>query len=246
MQELMLEATPVKQKKDVLVLGLGFAGTRIASKIDRKIFDVLVVDRKSYFEFSPSIISALGNANKVTSITVTPEDILKPNEFLQADLGLLSRNKATLKFPAPPSAAQLATLQALHQRGWRVRIDETQTSAEVLFDYCVVCIGSAYPSPIRSFCGTVALRQEEMRNFSQRLASPGLEKIIVEGGGYVAVETALRAKEVAKSPVEIYVRSDTILRNVPKEGQDKARQILTDKGIPIRFNRTSTPEELAK
>lgn len=242
----MLEATPVKQRKDILILGLGFAGTKLATKIDRKLFDVLVVDRKSYFEFSPSIISALGNPSKVSTIMIKPENILKPGEFLQADLGLLSRNQAVLKFPAPPSATQLGTIQALRQRGWRIRMDDMQAAVEVLFDYCVVCIGSAYPSPIRSFCGTVALREEEMRNFSLRLSAPTLEKIIVEGSGYVAVETALRAKEVAKSPVEMYVRSDTILRNVPREGQEKARQILTEKGIPIRFNRVSAPEELAK
>ena len=246
MEEKMLNEQPAKKKKDLLILGLGFAGTRLASKINRELFDVLVVDRKSFFEFSPSIISAFGNPQRLTSITVTPKDILKPGEFLQADLSLLSLSKAELKLPQGLGPEHASTLDSLAKKGWRISRDETQQKLEIQFDYCVVCIGSAYAAPIRSWASTQRERQAEIQAFGERIAQPNLEKVIVEGAGYVGVEAALRIKEITKKPVEMYVRSDTILRTIPQAGQDKARQLLNEKGVTVRFNRTVLPEEAAK
>src|SRR3989338_11245284 len=104
--------------KRVVVIGGGFAGTCIASRL-QKYFAVTLIDSKSYFEFTPSILRTILEPDHWNKIKVLHKSYLPHTRFI---LGVVSRvNKE------------------------HVQVGKEK----IPFDYLVICSGSGYNAPIK-------------------------------------------------------------------------------------------------
>ncbi len=71
----------MKSMKRVVIVGGGFAGAYVARNLEKK-FDVVLIDTKDYFEFTPSILRTIINPDHAKKIQAMP---LSRMNFSMAD-----------------------------------------------------------------------------------------------------------------------------------------------------------------
>ena len=69
----------------VCILGGGFAGSYIASKLENH-FDVTLIDSKDYFEFTPGILRTVVKPTHSKKLQVLHKGYLKKAKFLKVRL----------------------------------------------------------------------------------------------------------------------------------------------------------------
>ena len=67
--------------KRVVIVGGGFAGAYIARNLENK-YDVVLIDTKDYFEFTPSVLRAIINPAHMKKIQVLHKDYLKKAQVI--------------------------------------------------------------------------------------------------------------------------------------------------------------------
>ena len=67
--------------KRVVIIGGGFAGSTCAEILEKR-FEVILIDTKNYFEFTPSILRAIVNQKIVKGIRVLHKDYLKRSKII--------------------------------------------------------------------------------------------------------------------------------------------------------------------
>lgn len=167
---------------DVLVVGGGFAGRCASRKIASNGLSVALVDPKSFFEFTPSILRALLVPQSVSHITAEHSQVGVNIRFLRGIVSNLTESTATV---------ELAESATMNNRNINA------SNVPVSFRYCIWAGGSAYPEPIRASltsCGSVAHRKRELAGWRERLR--GAKSVLVLGGGLVGVELAAELSEL--------------------------------------------------
>lgn len=106
---------------DVLIIGGGFAGINSAIELAKHGKDVLLVDKREYFEYTPGILRYLVASDAFDSISAYYSQITSSNgfRFLQGTVKMLKITSAV--------------------------IDDLTVN----FEHAIVACGCAYPSPIR-------------------------------------------------------------------------------------------------
>ena len=114
---------------------------------------------------------------------------------------------------------------------------------EIDFDYCVVAIGTRYPSPIGAAPYNLMMRRLELMCYFNNIRESQVQMIIVKGGGYVGVEVATVLKEYfdensvrlnrAPPKIEIWTRGNTICPNLNPQARSKVAENLDTKGIKV-------------
>lgn len=104
--------------KKVIVIGGGFAGVSVVKKLSKR-FDVVLIDSKDYFEFTPGILRTLIEPEHSRKIQMKYKDFLKSVEVVigkvkYADEKIVIINRKSLNY-----------------------------------DYLVICSGSRYGAPIK-------------------------------------------------------------------------------------------------
>lgn len=69
------------EKKKVVIIGGGFAGSYCASKLEKK-FNVTLIDTKNYFEFTPSILRVIVDTENLKRIQARHFDYLKKTKIV--------------------------------------------------------------------------------------------------------------------------------------------------------------------
>lgn len=82
--------------KKVVIIGGSFAGSKVA-KILEKSFSVTLIDKKSYFEFIPSILSCAVNKNFESKIRVNHKDYLKKTRIILGEVAEIRDSFVILK-----------------------------------------------------------------------------------------------------------------------------------------------------
>lgn len=68
-------------KKDLVVIGGGFAGSYVAKNMQKK-FNLTLIDDKDYFEFTPSVLRTIVEPKKIEDIRVNHKKYLKYGKFI--------------------------------------------------------------------------------------------------------------------------------------------------------------------
>jgi apoptosis-inducing factor 2 len=71
----------IKEKKRIVIVGGGFAGSYCAKNLEDD-FDVTLVDTKNYFEFTPSVLRSLVNPKRLDKIEIRHFDYLKDSKIV--------------------------------------------------------------------------------------------------------------------------------------------------------------------
>jgi NADH dehydrogenase FAD-containing subunit/predicted DCC family thiol-disulfide oxidoreductase YuxK len=266
---------PKQTKKRLLVVGCGPAGMMVAKKTS-KIFDVLVVEPKDYYEFTPGILRGMCDPDELKKLHCPLRPVLVEQmgiSLIQGVVTKLNSRSATVQWQTPPRRQEdLDKLNRflVHESSQSSGLTADPTMQDIAFDYCVVASGSAYatsplwkvfPDPnITKQSGechfTMSTRIEQMTSEYEKLsklnseASSGQQhSIVIIGGGLVGVELAAELciyYPKLCSFINIYDLAPSILAPFPERSRDYATKWLIERGVTIATNSTIDAIEAAK
>ncbi len=181
--------------KKVVIVGGGFAGAKVAKAL-QKDFDVLLIDNKNYFEFTPSVLRAIVFPKKLKKIHSEHEKYLKRGKFLKGSVKKISEKSITLK-----------------------------DGKKVNFDYLVLASGSEYNAPIKAKDILIAARGENLANYHFELRR-AKEIIIVGGGLVGVELAAEIAENHPDKKVTIIHSGEEVLERNSEKTKIAARNFL--------------------
>jgi NADH dehydrogenase FAD-containing subunit len=195
------------ERKKLVIIGGGFAGAKIAKKLQDK-FDVTLIDKKDYFEFTPGILRTIVYPEHANKIEVKHDEYFKKGKFVMGCVSKIRGNNVILK-------------------------DHIK---EIKFDYLVIASGSRYESPIKDDENIIiSSRSKELQKYHEKLSKS--KEIIIIGGGIVGIELAgeLVGKYKDKKIIIVHSKKVLISRN-NKKSQEYAKKKLQSRGVEIIFD----------
>lgn len=198
------------KQTDVLIIGGGFAGAAAAQKLAENGVDVMLVDRKDYFEVT---FATVRNVTDPQRIGNTPRKLYRDfikGTFIQATIASMNDKEATL------------------------------TNGETIrFNRAIIASGSRYPTlPLgkSNVAFDYSERSQEMQDEHKKLAAA--KSVLVIGGGTVGVEFAGDiASTFPDKEITLAHTGDRLLENAKPKAQRKALEQLTANGVKVLFNR---------
>lgn len=215
---------PPDVKQRLLVVGCGSAGIQIVRQLASD-FDIILVEPKDYFEFTPGILRGLCDPEHLGSL-----------HLLLADA-----------FGNLPVTHMRGQVVGLHERHAEVWLNGTSESVEVPFDYAVVAAGSQYAG--NSLWKITGAPGEESQ-FSLSGRAAGLEQarkrlldlrdrggtVVMVGAGLVGVELAAELADYIKGlRLVLADLAPTVLPVMSQSAQKHAAAWLIEHGVELRL-----------
>ena len=127
-----------KVDKKIVIIGGGFAGSKIAQELEYYFSQVYLIDTKDYFEFTPSILRTLIEPSHINNIQIPHSKYLSSTKFIKAKLTNISEN--------------FLYFQPL----------DKDSPSSLTFDYLILCTGSSYSEALFHPPFKVELPKEEI------------------------------------------------------------------------------------
>lgn len=127
-------------KKNVVVIGGGFAGAYVAKALEKK-GSVTLIDTKEYYEFTPSILRTIIEPSHIKKIQVLHTHYLKKATVLRDQVTDIGEHTLKLK-----------------------------SNKKISFDYLAICSGSTYNLPIKEQNVVRTDRANHLRQYHEHLA----------------------------------------------------------------------------
>ncbi len=124
--------------KKVVIIGGGFGGSA-AAKILEKNLEVILIDNKNYFEFTPSILRTAVNQKITRKIRVFHKDYLKKSEIV------------------------VGKVKEVHNKYIKVN------NKKIIYDYLIIATGSKYDFPLKGKNVVSAYSSKELEKNSKNL-----------------------------------------------------------------------------
>ncbi|MFO7678057.1 MAG: FAD-dependent oxidoreductase [Thermoplasmatota archaeon] len=191
----------------VVIIGGGFCGITIAKKLESdKDISVTLIDKKTYFEYTPSAIFCITHPSYQKKIRIAYQNILSKTKLVTDEIKSMSDKAITTS----------------HQ--------------SIEYDYAVICTGSTYPIFLSSKTNVYTLSScNEALGVSKALQH-AKKIVIVGGGYIgVEVAGQLATKHKNISLTLIHSGSKLLERSSPLASKN-AVQFLSKKGISFLFN----------
>jgi NADH dehydrogenase FAD-containing subunit len=206
----------IKKYTDVLIIGGGFSGVAVAQQLAKKGVDVILVDRKNYFEVT---FATLRNVTAPQKHGNTPRKLYTDfinGTFIQAGVSSMTDNEAMLE------------------------------AGEIIsFKQAIIASGSRYPTLPEAKSNSkfdYAERNQEMLDAHDSLLSA--QSVLVIGGGAVGVEFAGEISSAFPSKdITLAHTTDRLLDNSEPKVQRKVLEQLIAKGVKVKFNRKFSKHE---
>lgn len=194
-------------------MGGSFAGLQTATELSsyHSQVDIFVIDSKDYFEFTPSIHTAIaGNRKPEALLRQLDAQLVRHVHFVQGTAVDLDAEKVTV-------------------------LSGDAETRHVPYDFLVIATGCAYAAPIRTTSSEYRLtdRLESLRRVSSELDAAS--SVLVVGGGAVGVEIcgelACRGKQVT-----LATNTSELVGDCPVTIRTKVVSALKAKGVTIYFD----------
>jgi apoptosis-inducing factor 2 len=173
-------------KKKVVVLGGGFAGSLAAKKLEND-FEVTLVDSKEYFEFTPSILRTIIDPKHIKKIQVLHEHYLHKANVIRECAMEITKKEVVLN-----------------------------NKQRVPFDYIVLCTGSSYNLPIKEKEVVTATRAKHLREQHERLCKAEHVVLVGGGMVGVELAAEIGEHYPGKHVTLIHSREELMPRNHAK------------------------------
>lgn len=229
---------PYPDKKRVVIIGGGFAGINLAAGLKESGFQIVVLDKENYHQFSPLLY-------QVATAGLEPSAMAFP---LREEL---SKNADTY--------FRMAEVERINTT------DKTVISSigTISYDFLVIAIGvdtayfgmeniKANAYPMKSVDEALEIRNHIFQNMEESFTNPdpALCNIVIAGGGATGVEiagaladmkrfsTKKKRNENGSKDINIHLvdSSDRLLRNLSEKSSAAALHYLTDMGVNIILN----------
>eukprot|EP01083_Nonionella_stella_P091688 256385_1 len=194
----------------ILIIGYSFAGLEIHQLLQRdtslKHFQFTIIEPKSYIEFTPSILGCIAHPNRYQSISFPINKCFDPkrSQFIQAKAISLTSNTVSIEM--------------VHDK----------SSKTIDFDYCFICSGSKYTSPIKGNLNSsdemlFDNRQKQLIDVHKTLTDAG--SVCIIGGGPVGVELMGEiVEQFPKKSVTVIDRNASLCRSFPESTKQYLKQ----------------------
>src|SRR3989344_3234719 len=192
--------------KKLIILGGGFAGAKIAKALEN-IYDVILIDSKDYFEFTPGILRSIVNHQHLKKIQIPHNKYLKKARVITDKVKEITKKEIIL----------------------------SKKNQKIRFDYLVITLGSSYSPPIKEKDLVIVTRINHLRDYYKQLEKS--QKIVIIGGGIVGIELAgeIITKYPNKEITIIHKNNKLMERNHAK-AISYADKFLKKKGVKFIFN----------
>jgi len=198
--------------KKIVIIGGGFAGSLIAKKLEKEKFEVILIDTKNYFEFTPSILRTIVEPQHIKKIQVIHSHYLHKTRVIVGEVKEISKEKVKVRYP-------------------------NNSKKTIDFDYLVIASGSSYNLPMKEKNVVISTRANVLRDCYEKLCKS--KEILIIGGGLVGVELAAEiidhyGKENKKITM-VHANKDLIERN-DKKAIKYAEKFLRKNRVNLIFN----------
>lgn len=235
---------PLSNGKRIVIVGGGFAGIKLAQKISRPDYQVVLIDKNNFHQFQPLFY-------QVATAGLEPSAISYPfRKWFQ--------HKTNFHF-------RLAEVKSIHPEQ-----NQVETSIGTIdYDYLVLAMGATtnfygngslekYTYPLKSVHESLAFRNSILNKFEEALLVNNpqtrrrLLQFIVVGGGPTGVEVSGALAEMKKfilpkdypelnfDLMQIYLveGSDRVLNAMSPESSAQAKDYLTQLGVKVILGKT--------
>ncbi len=229
-------------KPRVVIIGGGFAGLKLARKLSKDDFQVVLFDRNNYHQFQPLFYQVATAGLEPSAIAFPLRKIFQSTKHLHVRIGNVDRIE--------PEQKMIYT-----------------SLGSLSYDYLVMAIGAdtnyfgnenirQNAIPMKSLSEALALRNALLVNFERALNEPdpeiaqGLMNVVIVGAGPTGVELAGAVAEMRKfvlpkdypeldfSQMKVYLLEGAphVLPGYSDEASKKAEDYLEDLGVEICLN----------
>jgi NADH dehydrogenase len=233
---------PETAQKRIVIIGAGFGGLKLAQKLIRSGYQIVLIDKNNYHQFQPLFY-------QVATAGIEPSSILFPlRKIFQKQKDVYIR------------VAEVYSVDTKKK--------ELHTSLDIVwYDYLVICTGvnsnffgmknmEEYAIPMKSISEAMALRNRLLQSFEKAVtlrdqnARKSLLNVIVVGGGPTGVEVAGAIAEMKKfvlpkdypdlnfdaMQITLIEGSPVLLGGMSEHASEKALFYLKRLGIHVMLN----------
>ncbi len=202
--------------KKIVIIGGGFAGALAAKKLENENFNVVLIDTKDYFEFTPGILRTIVKPNHIKRIQVLHKDYLNKAKVIIGEVIDISDKNILVKV-----------------NGKKKRIS---------FNYLVISSGSDYDSPIKEKNLVISSRTDILRKSYKKVCRA--KNILIIGGGIVGTELAAEIATHYKNKNITIVHSKPYLMERQNDKSRKyAENFLKKIGVKMVFNENAVKKD---
>lgn len=208
----------------VIVGGLGLGGLILFQQLKKSkhIDQIVLIDSKNFFEFTPSIIYAIQDPRKLKKITIPVEKIIrnKKAKFIKGIVKSISSNEVHFS------------------------MESSLEMSKVSFDVCILAFGAANTWPFRSSSqkfGTLEARIQEIGLVSQQVKEN--EELVVKGAGFVGVEAVTGLHQTRKGQAVLVDRNSEPMKSLGPRVSKKLKRYLAKKGISLKASHLQEEKE---
>jgi apoptosis-inducing factor 2 len=171
--------------KKLVVIGGGFAGALIAKRL-QKHFNLTLIDSKSYFEFTPSILRTLVEPEHAELIEVEHTHYLTDARVIVGEVEDVDEEFVYIE------------------------------AKKISYDYLVICSGSKYSLPIKGGGVIIASRGKELRKYSAKLRGSHNVLIIGGGLVGIELASEIADRFPTKNITLVHSKQELIPRSPKK------------------------------
>ena len=217
-EQATLPRTPSSpSRKRVVIVGGGFCGTFAAMQLDMDPrFEVVLVDTKDYFEYTPSILKAFNNPGAHARIVHPHAETVQNGRVIVGEVRACRDDCVAVNF-------------------------ETIT-----YDYLIVSTGSHYPSAVKStnvtmaFRGKMVQQQHSIIEAAQDIVIIGGGVVGVEMAAEIAETYAGAGKRITLVHSRGRLLSRLAVASDGRDGHDMAMEHLEAAGVDVRLSERAT------
>ena len=233
---------PDSDKKRLVIIGGGFAGLKLASKLSNSIFQVVLIDKNNYHQFQPLFYQVATSGLEPSSISFPLRKIFQGKENV---------------------CIRITEVTAIDRETSEVHT----LLGSIHYDYLVFATGTntnffgmshirEKAIPMKSVSEALSLRNTLLQNFEDALTNPsdeeaeGLMNVVIVGGGPTGVEISgtlaeMRRSVLPKDYPELDFRKmhiflleagSKLLNGMSASASEKAAEYLEKLGVIIRLN----------
>jgi NADH dehydrogenase FAD-containing subunit len=191
----------------VVIVGGGFCGSLVAQELERRAeLDVILVDKKEYFEYTPGVPKLLTENTSHSKIVVPYSRFLRKTQILTETV-----TKVT------PDAV------------------ETRNQ-KISFDFLVVSTGVEYPILLENKKNVFAVKSGETVKHAGDIIKDAAKIIIVGGGLIGTEAAAEIATMMPKKQIVLVHSQDRLIKRNPMTASKYAAWFLQGHGVEIIYN----------